>query len=140
MVTVSAEQLSLACRIYLDEAYPDGPDSVPAALRAYWEIPADADIELYLTPHHPGVCQFMPGSRPGYRLRLGRAGFSYLRLTLQAVPRDGLTVWLFGVDTHDSWTHPEHPDARAWLALQAANREFKTRTERAWEHAGLLTL
>ena len=32
-----------------------------------------------------------------------------------------------------------HPDAAAWIALQAANRELKGRIERAWEAAGLLT-
>lgn len=142
MIDLPAEVLGLACRLYLEEAYPQGPATIPSVLRAYWDIPADADVDDLLepSPQTRGHCQKVLGPRPGYQLRLGCVGFQHLKLTLQGMPSDGQMTWLFSVDTHDSWHHPANPDRAAWLELQAANRAIKARIERAWENAGLLTL
>ena len=73
----------------------------------------------------------------GYSFRLGCAHYPHLKL--QAVTaEDGSLV--FTVDTHDAvQLADEHPDLPRWRQLQTANRELKTRIERAWEADGLLT-
>src|SRR5437764_12504407 len=124
MIDLPPDLLSRACRVYLEEAYPEGAASVSPCLRVYWDIPADADLDEYLVPSQRtrAFCQVLSGRHPGYQLRLGCADFPHLKMTIQGVPSDGQVCWLFGVDTHDSWHHPEHPDRAAWVALQASNR------------------
>lgn len=141
MFDLPTDLFSRACRLYLEEAYPDGPASLTPSLRAYWEIPVDADVEDYLAPSSKtrAFCQVLSGTHPGYQLRLGCAAYPYLKMTIQGMPSEGQNCWLFGVDTHDSWHHPEHPDRAKWIALQSANRSLKARIETAWEAAGLLT-
>jgi len=141
MKPLSIDLLRLACRHFLDQAYPDGPEAIPEARLPYYRIPAGADVRDYLPPAPlaRGIVASLVGANDGYTIRLGCAVFPYLRLTLQHVEHSGEMAWLCGVDTHDSWHHPEHADGAAWLALQSANREVKARIESAWDAAGLLT-
>ncbi len=133
--------LRQACQVFLDIAYPDGPDTIPEPRLPFYHIADDADVADLLPPAPlaRGLVSLLTGAHPGYSFRLGCTDFPYLRMTLQNVALRAGTSWLCAVDTHDSWHHPDHPDAAAWLALQAANRELKSRIERAWEAAGLLT-
>jgi len=141
MPYLTAPVLSQSCRIFLEQAYPRGPASIPASRLAFWMIPDDADVDDFLPPSPlaAGVARQLFGPHPGYTLGLGCDGFPFLRLTLQCVEHLDQVRCLCSVDTHDTWHHPEHRDATAWLARQAANRELKSRIEHAWEAAGLLT-
>ena len=130
--------LAQTCRIFLDHAYPRGPETIPVARRAYWGIPIDAEVGPYLDADSVGrgICERLAKQHPGFSFRLGCEGFPFTKLTLQLVDEVG---WLCGVDTHDGWRHPDDPDASAWSAVQSANRELKSRIERAFDAAGLLT-
>ena len=138
MNTPSIHILSQACRIFLEHAYPRGPETIPLARRVYWNIPIDAEVDGYLDSDSlgRGICERVAKQHPGFSFRLGCDGFPFLKLTIQSV--DGAD-WLCGVDTHDGWHHPELPDAASWLAIQSANRELKSRIERAFEAVGFLT-
>jgi hypothetical protein len=141
MAPLPLELLRQACRLFLDIAYPNGPETIPAARLPFYRIPVGADVHDYLPPAAlaHGCVKALTDMHEGYSIRLGCAAFPFLRLTLQNISHRGEWTWLCGVDTHDSWHHPEHPDAAAWLALQIANRELKARIESAWDAAGLLT-
>jgi hypothetical protein len=141
MAPLPLDILRPACRLFLDIAYPDGPETIPEARLPFHRIPADADVRDYLPPAPlaHGNVTILTGVYDGYSIRLGSASFPFLRLTLQQMSNRTGSVWLCGVDTHDAWHHPDHPDAAAWLSLQAANRELKARIESAWDAAGLLT-
>jgi hypothetical protein len=138
---LSIDLLRRVCRVFLDIAYPDGPETIPASRLNYYRIPLDAVVRDYLPPAPAanGLVQALVGAQRGYTLRLGSAAFPFLRLTLQCIVHRGEAAWVCGVDTHDSWNRPEHPDAAAWLDVQSANRDLKTRIEAAWDAAGLLT-
>ena len=138
MNVLTTERLRHACRIFLDLAYPHGPASMPEKVRLFSDIPANANIDRYLLPSPIGVCQAIVEDR-GYRFRLGCAGFRHLKLVVQRVPLHGESEWLYSVDTHDSWHQPDMPDADLWVAMQHANRELKSRIEKAWAAEELLT-
>jgi hypothetical protein len=129
--------LDRACRTFLGLAYPDGPQTVPAAKRPYLHINPDAPLEPLLAPP---VCATLPapgGGVRGYSFRLGCTYYPHLKLQV-VTTEDGSLV--FSVDTHDAvQLQPDHPDWPRWRQLQTANRELKTRIERAWEADGLLT-
>lgn len=141
MPALPVDVLRQACRVFFDLAYPDGPSTVPAGKLPYSQIPEDARVEDYLPPAPvaTGIVNLLTGAHEGYSIRLGSAAFPFLRLTLQHVADESGDRWVAGVDTHDAWRHPDHADAAAWLALQAANRELKSRIEHAFEAAGLCT-
>lgn len=141
MNTLPTETLRLACRVYLRHAYPRGPATASEVVRAYWEMPANADVHAYLPPAKLalGIGAVMHGRRPGFLLRLGSDGFPFVKMALQAFVEDGATEWVASVDTHDVWHITEQPEPEAWFALQAANRELKVRIEKDWEAAGLTT-
>jgi hypothetical protein len=129
--------LDQACRTFLCLAYPDGPPTVPPPKQPFLHINPDAPLEPLLAPP---VCQALPapgGGVRGYSFRLGCAHYPHLKL--QVVTTDDGSL-VFTVDTHDAvQLQPDHPDLGRWRQLQAANRELKTRVERAWEAEGLLT-
>jgi hypothetical protein len=128
--------LGRACRIFLELAYPDGRHTIPPAAERFFALPQEGPVESVLTPPlcHPLTAR--GGGVRGYALRLGSAGFPYLKL--QVVDQEGACV--FGVDTHDAISlAATDPDAPRWAELQAANRRLKERIEWAWEAAGLLT-
>jgi hypothetical protein len=133
----------------MELAYPEGPDSIPAAKRIYWDLPAEQPIEQFLPPQVEGIGRTLPAEGVGlggFALRLGSAGYPNLKLTVQRIQDAKGEAWVFMVDTHDAFSpasfHPprDHPDAAAWLALQARNRQLKEHIETALERAGLVTL
>jgi hypothetical protein len=141
MPPLQTSTLGRACRLFLEGAYPAGPDSIPPAILRFWSI-EDADpLAGYLAEP---TCQ-IHGER-GFSLRLGSAGYAHLKLKVQCMADKGGDAWLFAVDTHDAFSREvrqpptDHPDAPAWHALQNANRALKERIEASWEAAGLLTL
>lgn len=129
--------LDRACRNFLGLAYPGGPPTVPAAKQPYLHIDPVAPLGPLLAPP---VCQALPapsGGVRGYAFRLGCTHYPHLKL--QVVTTDDGSL-VFSVDTHDAvQLQPDHPDVARWRQLQTANRELKTRIERAWEADGLLT-
>src|SRR5262249_37091535 len=101
---------------------------------------------LLPAPAAQGIAQALKGEDgnvKGYAFRLGSAGFPHLKLQVTEYRARGL--WVFAVDTHDSFPRsvpapPESdPDYAAWTALQKTNRQLKERVERAWEQDGLWT-
>ena len=145
MPLLSTPLLARACRIFFGSAYPEGPASIPEHKRAYNEIGDDAPVQEYLTPAPAasGVCQKL--AEDCYTFRLGSKHYANLKMKVQCVAEGGACHCIFSVDTHDAFAKdrlqppPDHPDAVAWLALQAANRALKEKIEAAWEAAGILT-
>jgi hypothetical protein len=130
-------------------AYPDGPDTIPANKRVYVDLPQAQPVTDFLPPAPAAVgigqCLTSADGLPAYSLRLGSAHFCHLKLKMQQVECHQRRAWVFMVDTHDAFSRasrfppPHHPDAQAWNALQAGNRELKEKIERAFEQAGLVT-
>jgi hypothetical protein len=138
MNPLSIDLLRRATRIFLELGYPQGLGSMPERVRFYWTL--DGELGDYLPPasQAAGICQAISDDR-GYRFRLGCADFRHLKLVVQRVDLRGESRWLVSVDTHDSWHHPDHPDAALWVRIQDTNRTLKSRIEKAWDAAGLLT-
>jgi hypothetical protein len=128
--------LERACRIYLEQAYPDGLDAIPPPKNRFLALDSALPAESVLVPP---LCQPLrrhDGVR-GYALRLGSALHPHLKL--QIVDHEDAGC-VFSVDTHDGFPcDPSRPDAAHWVELQTANRRLKEQIERAWEEAGLLT-
>ena len=149
MQPLTTSLLGQACRIFLTLAYPEGPASIPAKKRVYYDLPADQPAANFLPPAASavGVCQELrTDTAPGYELRLGSSGFPHLKLRFQHMNANGKGTWVFLVDTHDAFSKesrfppPGHPDAEQWLAMQHNNRVLKEKIELALEEQGLTTL
>jgi hypothetical protein len=129
--------LELACRIFLERAYPHGADTIPPPKNNFLTLNVAQPVESVLAPP---VCQPLfrrDGGLRGYALRLGSVLHPHLKL--QIVDHDEAGC-VFSVDTHDGFSlDPSHPDAARWKELQTANCRLKEDIERAWEEAGLLT-
>lgn len=150
MTALTTPRLAQACRIFLNLAYQDGPDGMPARPRAYWDLDETCPIEDFLPPSPAavGVCEEILGPKGkllGYAFRLGSDHFRHLKLHVQLMETQPDPCWVFMVDTHDAFSRdshlppPDHPEAAAWKALQDANRLLKERIESALEEAGLTT-
>jgi hypothetical protein len=150
MREVSSELLGRACHVFMKLAYPDGPESIPAKKQLYYQLPADRPVAEFLPPAPAAqeICQAICGPGDGVRgwaFRLGSANFPHLKLKLQLIDYNNDTTWVFMVDTHDAFSRESpqppasHPDAQAWQALQAANRDLKEKIENALEKEGLVT-
>lgn len=138
MNELTAELLGRACRVFLQVAYPGGPESVPPAKRPYLAVAADQPLEPLVKPPVGQALATPEGGRRGYALRLGSAHFPHLKLQAVCCGEGG--AWVFAVDTHDAvQLRPDDPDAERWAQIQAANRRCKEAIERAWDEAGLLT-
>ena len=138
MKALSAEQLGLACRLFLAAAYPDGPATIPPGKRAYLHLSPEQPLGPLLGPPVGQVLKTPEGQPRGYALRLGSAHFPHLKLQAVSCGDDG--AWVFAVDTHDALRlEPGHPEAERWAQIQSANRSCKEQIERAWDEAGLLT-
>jgi hypothetical protein len=128
--------LARACRIFLERAYPQGPDTIPPPKKHFFALDMAQPVESVLVPP---VCQPLlrrDGALRGYTLRLGSALHPHCKL--QIVDHDEGCV--FSVDTHDGFfIDPTHPEAARWRTFQETNRRLKEEIERAWEEAGLLT-
>jgi len=129
--------LERACRIFLEQAYPLGPDTIPPPNNRFFALDVAQPVESVLVPP---VCQPLlrrDGRLHGYALRLGSELYPHLKLQIVDHDEDSC---VFSVDTHDGFSlEPSHPDAACWTELRAANRRLKEEIERAWEEAGLLT-
>jgi hypothetical protein len=130
--------LRRATRIFLELGYPAGVESMPERVRPYWTMDGVLADYVLPSPQANGVCQNISEDR-GYRFRLGCVDFRHLKLVVQRVELRGEPKWLVSVDTHDSWHHPDHPDAPLWIRIQQTNRVLKAQIEKAWEAADLLT-
>jgi hypothetical protein len=129
--------LERACRIFLEQAYPLGPATIPPPKNSFFTLDVAQPVESVLVPP---VCQPLlrrDGGLRGYALRLGSMLHPHFKL--QIVDHDEGDC-VFGVDTHDGFSlDPSQPEADRWAELQAGNRRLKEEIERAWEEAGLLT-
>jgi hypothetical protein len=134
---LTTDLLGLACRIFLEKAYPEGTHCLSPSRSAFLHLTPDQSFDSLLCPP---VCQALhteTGDLRGYTFRLGSACYPHLKL--QVTDQEGWNC-VFSVDTHDQLClPPNHPDAARWAALQIANRQLKEQIERAWEAAGLLT-
>jgi hypothetical protein len=145
MKGLTSALLGRACRIFLQLAYPGGEESIPLKKRPYFRITADQPLETLLPPAPAacGIVQVLPpaGARTrGFAFRLGSAAFPHLKL--QLIDYDNGSALVFTVDTHDAFLPgltADHPDAKAWRALQEGNRKLKEAIERAWEQEGFIT-
>src|SRR5262249_10652093 len=106
MQQLTTALLGRACRIFMEIAYPDGPQSIPAKKLAYFNLPPDQPVSAFLPPAAcaAGVCQEFLGDNGvpcGFAFRLGSSGFAHLKLRLQLLNQNSHSVWVFMVDTHD---------------------------------------
>lgn len=147
MQPLSPSDLARACRIFIDVAYADAA-TIPANKRPYASMPEDAALESYLPPSAcaAGVCQDLSKRGSGlsaYEFRLGSTAYPHLKLRVQQVDLHGQLVWVFSVDTHDSFHQATQflnaDEAEAWRNLVDSNRQLKHRIEEALADAGLLT-
>jgi hypothetical protein len=150
MTELSTALLSQACNLFMELAYPDGPTTMPAKKRAYFQIDPARPVTDFLppAPDAASIAKDLSTRKDGprgYEFRLGSVHFPHLKLHIQRMEHRGDTVWIFAVDTHDAFSRhavqppADHPEAAAWTALQDRNRELKERIEDEFEHAGLLT-
>lgn len=150
MTDLTTAQLSQACRLFMELAYPGGPATIPPKKRPYYAIDPQRPLHDFLppAPEAAGIAQDLSTRKDGprgYEFRLGSAHFPHLKLRVQLMEQHGEPVWVFTVDTHDAFSRhsvqppTDHPDAAAWLALQDTNRQLKDRIEDELEQAGYLT-
>jgi hypothetical protein len=144
----TTQDLALACRLFLELAYPDGAHSIPDSKRPYCDIPSDASPDDYLPPAKlaTSVCQDLSqlkGGVRGYEFRLGSMAHPHLKLRIQIVDFHDRDVWVYSVDTHDRFLratqHLNPEDAKTWRRLLEQNRSLKHRIEEALASAGYLT-
>jgi hypothetical protein len=150
MQRLSTDLVRQACAIFLSLAYPGGEASTPEKRRRLLHLPSDRLMVEQIAGDAPlqECCQVIPAQGDAVRMvliRLGCCHYPNLKLKVQLVGEGREADWLFGVDTHDSFSAncflppPDHPDAAAWRKLQADNAALKQKIEAAWDHAGLLT-
>ncbi len=148
MDTFSLQDLAQACRIFMEIGYPDGARAIPEGRRAYSDIPADAQLEIYLPPSQQaaGVCKEVSKTTDGlrsYEFRLGSSNHPHLKLRIQPVEVQDRLVWVYSVDTHDRFlqaTSDLNPvEAQQWRELVEQNRLLKHQIEDALSLAGFLT-
>lgn len=142
MIPFDTPLLAVACRIFLEAAYGDGPRRLPPASARYADPLTEGPPEPWW--ESDGVYQALP--QGGFTLRLGSATYPHLKLRVQTMRTATAKLSVFAVDTHDSFSNHDiqppagHPEATAWQVLQETNRTLKERIEAAWEAAGLPTL
>jgi len=150
MQPLTTDLIGQACRIFLSLAYPDGDTAIPPRKRHLLQLPPGVPMLDHLDADQVtrDCCQVIPGKAGGARallLRLGCCHYPNLKLKANLIDDDRQSVWLFSVDTHDAFSSTsflppaDHPDAAAWLKMQAANVALKEKIEAAWDKAGLLT-
>jgi hypothetical protein len=149
MSGLTTDDVRAACRLFLDLAYPEGEESIPKNRRDFARLPPGLDFPDYQkqNPFSPSCLLILRANNQerGYVLRLGCSHFPHLKMKVQGLDYQGQQVWVFAVDTHDSFAPgsfrppPDHPDARAWTELQDKNAALKKQIESAWESAGIMT-
>jgi hypothetical protein len=131
--------LELAVRLYLEEAYGEGPVPDPVRERLTWP-PAETAAEVARGEAFERTPPDAPPARcERIRLRLGHRTFPHMKLGINRVPETD--DWVLTVDTHDeSLLAVVHQEERAVLeGLVRLNAELKARIERRWGEAGLPT-
>ena len=144
---LTSQELARVCRIFMDLAYPGGPDSIPAGKRPYYDIDADRPIDDVLppTPVSVGVCRDLSqkiGAQRGYEFRLGSAAYPHLKLRVQLMDFHQREVRVYSVDTHDGFFQAQYhstEEAEIWHKMVEDNRVLKHRIEEALGVAGYLT-
>jgi hypothetical protein len=143
---ISTQELSRACRLFMEQAYPDGLDSIPENRRAYWSIAPGGALSDYLPPgpFAAGICQDLTRrGATGFEFRLGSHAHPHLKLRIQLTDLHGREVWVYSVDTHDHFLqaaqHVSAEEAEAWKLLVETNRALKHRIESALAAAGYMT-
>jgi hypothetical protein len=150
MSELTTERLGRACRLFMERAYPGGPETIPSKKRPYFTIAAETPLQDYLppTPVATGIVADLAAKKQGqqgYELRLGSTHFPHLKLRVHRVEDRGQQLWIYSVDTHDAFSPShylppaDHPDAIAWRQLQEKNAQLKQHIEEALESAGFLT-
>lgn len=148
MIALPLQDLAQACRIFMDLAYPEGPNTIPANRRPYCDIAADASIDDYLPPsrHATTICQDLSklkGGMHGYEFRLGSAAHPHLKLRIQSMEFHRRDVWIYSVDTHDRFLMAalqiDPAEAQKFRELVEYNRRLKHQIEDALALAGFLT-
>jgi hypothetical protein len=142
------QDLAQACRIFMELAYPEGADTIPANKRPYADLPIDASAADYLPPAPcaVAVCQDLSklkGGLRGYEFRLGSSAHPHLKLRVQPMDFHDRDVWVFSVDTHDRFLlatpHLDPDEAQKFHDLMESNRQLKHQIEDALALAGFLT-
>ena len=124
-----------ATAIFVEHAWPDGPQGQPAELAAAVEAGETMEelaevFELVRTGEGEG--------RRRFSLRLGNDRYPWMKVVIQEFLVSG--EFFISVDTHDDIRiDPSMPDHAAWCELQEHNRALKEEVEAHWERAGLPT-
>ncbi len=148
METLTIRDLALACRLFMELAYPDGLETLPENKRLYHDIPVDGSIADYLPPAALAVgigqdLSKLKGAVTGYEFRLGSAEHAHLKLRIQLMEFHGRSVWVYSVDTHDRFhqatQHLNAEEADAWRKLTESNCTMKHGIEEALAAAGFMT-
>ena len=146
--TFNLHDLSNACRLFMEQAYPSGLSTIPDDKRPYVNIPLDGLLADYLPPAPLAVCickdlSTLKTGVPGYEFRLGSAEHPHLKLRIQQMDLHGRQVWVYSVDTHDRFLqatqHLNSEEAEAWKKLVESNRQLKHQIEETLAAAGFLT-
>jgi hypothetical protein len=136
---LTTDLLSLACRIFLERAYPEGECSMPPSRRPFVAIPPDQPLAALVGMRE--VCEKLltpEGAIRGYAFRLGSSRFPHLKL--QVIGHDVGGNCVFSVDTHDILRCTvSGNEAEKWAQIQADNRRLKECIEHEWDRQGLLT-
>ena len=131
--------LQQAVGLYLEEAY--GGDAPPPAIQAHLAWPEGETFEQFAGGE---MFERVPADVPIAEcervcLRLGRAGYPHMKLSVDHVPNSG--EWVLTVDSHDRQllAAVDESERPALETLLRRNAETKTRIERRWNEAGLPT-
>jgi hypothetical protein len=149
MQQLTTDLITQACRVFLALAYPGGETDIPAKKRCVLAMPPGQNLLDHLA-NDVAVNECCTVARRDGKvraiwLRLGCNHYPHLKLKIQLLEHKQGDIWLFGVDSHDKFSAnyfvppPGHPEADAWMKLQAQNRMLKERIETAWEQAGVAT-
>jgi hypothetical protein len=146
---LTIQHLALACRRFMDLAYPDGPDSIPDAKRLYFQMTPDGALADYLPPGAAaaGICQDLAklkGGVRGYEFRLGSTIHPHLKLRVQLMNFHERDIWVYSVDTHDRFViqatkHLSAEHAEQWRLMVEKNGALKHEIEEALAQAGFVT-
>ena len=144
MEALTTPELARACRIFMELAYPGGPDTIPANKRPYFDIAEDRPLGDFLFP--AAVCRDISqqkGGLLGYEFRLGSTHFPHIKLRVQQMDLQQHKVWVYTVDTHDGFhqatKYLSAEEAEAWRTMVEQNRSLKHRIEENLTLAGYLT-
>lgn len=146
MEPLSSLELACVCRIFMDLAYPGGPDTIPVGKRPYYDINTDGPISDMLPPMPiaVGVCRDLSQKTGGqsYEFRLGSVNYPHLKLRVQIVAFHDRPVRVYSVDTHDGFFQAQYhstEEAEIWRLMVEQNRVLKHQIEEALGCAGYLT-